>query len=435
MEFKKYAFIVACGFLMSRPGVAQNEKLKTEIDRLTMEEVPKVVAWRRDFHLHPELGNREVRTAGIIAAHLKSLGLEVKTGVGITGVVGVLRGGKPGPVVALRADIDALPVTERTPVPFASKETTMYNGVSTGVMHACGHDSHTAMLMGVAEVLSKVKSQLSGSVKFIFQPSEEGAPKGEEGGASLMIKEGVMENPKVDVIFGLHIWAQTPVGKIDYHPGGMMASSDAFSIKVKGKQTHGASPWLGVDPIVTSALIVTGLQTVVSRMTPLAETPAVVTVGSMNGGNRGNIIPEEVNMTGTIRCFDTNVQLKIHDEIRRAVKGIAESQGATAEVEIKIGNPVTYNDPALVEKMLPTLREVSGPGNCIPAIPRMVAEDFAQYEKVVPGFFFILGGLPKDVPVEQSAPHHTPDFYIDEGGFGLGVRAFCHLVVDYAVKK
>jgi len=414
---------------------AQTETLKAKMDRLAQIEEPKVIAWRRDIHEHPELSNREVRTSELIAKHLQSLGLEVQTGIAKTGVVGILRGGKPGPVIALRADMDALPVTERVNIPFASKVITDYNGGKTGVMHACGHDSHVAILMGTAEVLSQVKSELAGTIKFIFQPAEEGAPAGEVGGASIMVKEGVMENPKVEAIFGLHIGAQTPVGTIDYHSGGTMASSDGLSIVVKGKQSHGANPWLGIDPIVTSALIITNLQTIVSRMTPLTETPAVVTIGSINGGNRGNIIPEEVKMTGTIRCFDTKVQLKIHEQIRRIAKSVAESQGATAEVNISINNPVLYNDPALVAKMLPSIQEVTGADHCHNALAQTGAEDFAHYGKVAPSFFFFLGGLPKGTKVEDSAPHHTPDFYIDESGFILGVKTFCHMVVDYAQKK
>ena len=431
MSRKKYALFCCCIIAMSTSCIAQSEGLKAKMDRLAQEEEAKVIAWRRDFHEHPELSNREVRTADIVAKHLTSLGLEVQTGVAKTGVVGILKGGKPGPVIALRADMDALPVTERVDIPFASKVVTEYNGVKTGVMHACGHDSHTAILMGTAEVLSKVKNELSGTIKFIFQPAEEGAPAGEVGGASIMIKEGCLENPKVEAIFGLHISAQTEVGKINYRSGGTMASSDAFTIKIKGKQTHGANPWLGIDPIVTGSLMVTTFQTIVSRMTPLTETPAVVTVGSFNGGNRGNIIPEEVKMTGTVRCFDTKVQMRIHDEIRRIVKNIAESQGATAEVDIQIGNPVTYNDPTLTEKMAPSLKEVVGEKNIFIANAQTGAEDFAHYQKVVPGLFFFLGALPKGTKVENSGPHHTPDFYLDESGFVLGVKAFCHLVVDY----
>jgi amidohydrolase len=332
---------------------AQNgddEKLKKELDELAQKVEQKVIAWRRDFHQNPELSNREARTSKIVAEHLKSLGFEVQTGIAKYGVIGILKGGKSGPVIALRADMDALPVTERVDLPFASKVVTEYNGASTGVMHACGHDSHTAILMGVAEILSKKKAELRGTIKFIFQPAEEGAPRGERGGASVMVEEGALENPKVEAIFGLHINSMTPVGTLRYKSGGTMASSDGLQIKVKGKQTHGASPWTGVDPITTAAYIITGLQTVVSRMSPLTETPVVVTIGSIHGGNRGNIIPEEVTMTGTIRCLDAKIQEQVHEKIKQVATKIAESQGATAEVEITRSNPITYNNPELTKK-------------------------------------------------------------------------------------
>lgn len=416
-------------------GLAQNDAaLKKEMDQLADKVEQKVISWRRDLHQNPELSNRETRTAKVVAEHLQSLGLEVQTGIAKTGVVGILRGGKPGPVVALRADMDGLPVTERVNLPFASKVKTEYNGQTVGVMHACGHDSHVAILMGTAEVLSKVKKDLRGTIKFIFQPAEEGAPKGERGGAGVMVEEGVLENPKVEAIFGLHINSLTPVGTIRYRAEGTMASSDPMTIKVKGKQTHGASPWTGVDPITTAAYIITTLQTVVSRMTPLNETPAVVTIGSIHGGNRENIIPEEVVMLGTIRCLDTEIQDKIHAQIKNIVKNVAESQGATAEVEIVKKNPVTYNNPALTRKMLPSLEEVVGENNVRVTVPSTGAEDFAYYQLKIPGFFFFLGGMAKDKSAVEVAPHHTPDFYLDESGFIHGVKAFCHLVVNYSAK-
>ncbi|MEY4935072.1 MAG: hypothetical protein RIS64_1431 [Bacteroidota bacterium] len=410
----------------------KNAALKAKMDKSAQEIESKVVAWRRDFHQNPELSNRETRTAEIIAKHLKSLGLEVQTGIAKTGVVAILKGGKPGPVIALRADIDALPVTERAPIPFASKVRTTYNGVETGVMHACGHDTHTAILMGTAEVLTKYKSEIAGTIKFIFQPAEEGAPKGEKGGAGVMIEEGVLENPKVETIFGLHISAQTTVGTIRYRSGGTMASSDRLYIKIKGKQTHGANPWQGVDPILTGAMIVQGLQNVVSRQTPLNETPAVVTIGMFQAGNRENIIPEEANLTGTIRCLDAKIQKQIHENIKRTAINIAESQGATAEVTIDIGNPVTYNNPELTKRMLPTLEAVAGESNVNVIVAATGAEDFAKYQEKIPGLFFFLGGMPKDKIAAETGPHHTPDFFIDESGFVLGVRSFCHLVLDYA---
>ena len=414
----------------------KNAALKAKLDKLADAEEPKVLAWRRDFHQNPELSNNEYKTAEKIAKHLRDLKFdEVKTGVAKTGVIGILKCGKPGPVVALRADIDGLPVTERGNLPFKSTVRTTFNDIETGVMHACGHDSHTAMLMGTAEVLSKMKSELSGTIVFLFQPAEEGAPRGEEGGAGRMIKEGALDNPKVETIFGLHIMAQVPVGTIRYRPSGAMASSDALMITVKGKSAHGANPWDGVDPIVVGAQIIMGLQTVVSRMTPLTESAAVVTIGSFHSGIRGNIIPEEAKMIGTIRALDPKVQKQVHENIKRVVKGIAESAGATADCEIQIGNPVTFNNPELTKKMYPTLEEVAGVDNVNVSIPWTGAEDFAKYQEKIPGFFFFLGGMPKGKAAVEVASHHTPDFFIDESGFTLGVKAFCHLVVDYAAKK
>ena len=393
----------------------------------------KVIAWRRDFHQHPELGNSETRTAGIIAAHLKSLGIEVKTGVAKTGVVGVLKGGKPGPVVALRADMDALPVTERTPLPFASKVKATYNNQEVGVMHACGHDTHVAMLMGVAEILAGMKKDLKGTVKFVFQPAEEGPPFGEEGGAELMVKERVMENPKVDVIFGLHINSQTEVGKITYRPGGTMASVNDIKITVKGKQAHGAYPWSSVDPIVVSAQIINNLQTIVSRNLNITENPGIVTIGSIHGGNRTNIIPEQVEMLGTIRALSPADEKMLIARIKEVATKTAESAGATAEVKIPLSvrYPVTYNDPALTEKMLPTLRETAGADNVVlrPAVTG--AEDFSFFQEKVPGLFLFLGGMPKGKDPLQAPSHHTPDFFIDESGLKLGVKALTNLTLDY----
>ncbi len=427
-----------CTMVCTLPMVAQkdpNVALKKKLDELAHGVEAKVVAWRRDFHQNPELSNRETRTAKVIAEHLKALGLDVRTGVAKTGVVGILKGGKAGPTVALRADIDALPVTERTDVPFKSKARTTFNGIETGVMHACGHDCHTAILMGTAEVLAQAKKDIAGTVVFVFQPAEEGAPKGETGGAGDMIKEGVLDNPKVETIFGLHMAAQAPAGSIGYRAGGSQASSDRFSIVVKGKQTHGAMPWGGIDPIVVGSQIVMGLQTIVSRMTPLTESPVVITVGMFQAGLRENIIPEEAKMMGTIRVLDPKIQKEVHDNMRRLVTNIAEASGTTAELTIEIGNPVTYNDPALTKKMYPSLEEVAGENNIRMQLPTTAAEDFAKYQEKIPGLFFSLGGMPKGKAAVEVAPHHTPDFYIDESGFVLGIKAFCHLVVDYGAKK
>ncbi len=414
---------------------AQTGPMLAKMDKTAESLEKKVVAWRRDFHEHPELGNREFNTMAKIAAHLQSLGMEVKTNVGKTGVVGLLKGGKPGPVVALRADMDGLPVTERVDLPFKSQVKTEYNGQTTGVMHACGHDTHVAMLMGAAEVLASVKNDLKGTVKFIFQPAEEGAPKGEEGGAQLMVKEGVLENPKVDAIFGLHINSMTEVGTIRYRPGATMAAVDEYSIKIRGKQTHGANPWLGVDPIVTASQVVMGLQTIVSRNLPLTDNAAVVTVGAIHGGIRQNIIPEEVNMIGTIRSLDPAMQKTIHRRINEIATNIAESAGAKADVDINVMYPVTYNDPKLTEQMLGSLETLAGKDNVKLTPAATGAEDFSFYQQKVPGFFYFLGGMTKGRKLEDAAPHHTPDFQIDESCFVLGMKSLYHLTVDYMEQK
>lgn len=401
------------------------------VDQLIIDVEPKVIEWRRHFHENPELSNREFRTAEKIAEYLKSLGLEVKTGIAHTGVVGILNGNQPGPVVALRADIDALPVTERTPVPFASKVIDTYNGAETGVMHACGHDAHIAMLMGVAEVLSKIKNELKGTVLFIFQPAEEGAPIGEEGGAELMIKEGVLKNPNVDVIFGLHISSKTTVGQIEYKPGGIMASAQTFTIKVKGKQAHGSTPWLGTDPIVVAAQIINGLQTIVSRDTELTKEAAVISVGMIKGGVRSNIIPEEVDMIGTIRTLDYEMQKKIHIEMKHRVPAIAEAFGATATIEIDKGYPITYNNVNLTAEMVPSLEKAVGKENVKLISAITGAEDFSFFQNEIPGLYFFVGGKPVNVEKKDATGHHTPDFYIDESGFIYGVKSFVELTIDY----
>lgn len=393
----------------------------------------KVIDWRRDFHEHPELGNHETRTAGIIAKHLQSLGIEVKTGVAKTGVVGILKGGKPGPVVALRADMDGLPVVERVNIPFASKVKTTFNGQEVGAMHACGHDSHMAILMGVAEVLSSMKKDIPGTVKFIFQPAEEGPPFGEEGGAELMVKEGVLQNPKVDVIFGLHINSQTEVGKITYRPGGTMAAVNDMQIVVKGKQAHGAYPWSSIDPVVVSAQIVNNLQTIVSRNLNVTENPGIVTIGSIHGGNRSNIIPEKVEMMGTLRALSDADEKMIIERVKQVATKTAESAGATAEVKIpfSVHYPVTFNHVELTEKMLPTLKATAGDANVMLKPPVTGAEDFSFFQQKAPGLFFFLGGMPKGQDPLKAPSHHTPDFYIDESGFTLGVKALCNLTLNY----
>ena len=412
------------------PLHAQSSKLDAEVDRLLPQVQAKVIAWRRDIHEHPELSNRETRTAELVANHLRSPGLEVRTGVAHTGVVGVLKGGKPGPVVALRADMDALPVTEEVDVPFASKVRTTYNGQDVGVMHACGHDTHTAMLMGVAEILAGMRKDLPGTVKFIFQPAEEGAPTGERGGAELMIEEGALDDPKPSAIFGLHV-LPFPAGDIRYRPGGIMASADAFRIVVHGRQTHGAQPWNGVDPIVVASQIVLGLQTITSRQVDLTAGPDVITVGAINGGVRFNIIPDSVVMQGTIRTFDTAVRNDIHQRIRRTAESIAQSAGATAQVVIDTFTAVTYNDPALTQQVLPTLREVAGANHVTLTPPITPAEDFSRYQQRVPGVFFFLGITPPGTDPSKAAPNHSPRFFVDEAALPTGVRAMAHLAVDY----
>ena len=406
---------------------AQQER----IDALAAAVEPKVIAWRRDIHQHPELGNREFRTSKLVAEHLRSLGLEVQTGVAHTGVVALLRGSKPGPVVALRADMDALPVTEEVDLPFASKVRTQWAGKDTGVMHACGHDTHVAILMGTAEILTQMKADLPGTVKFIFQPAEEGPPPGEEGGALLMIKQGVMENPKPDVVFGLHIGSQVETGQLAYRPGPVMAAADILRITVRGRQTHGAAPWRGVDPIVVAAQIVLGLQTIVSRQVNISKEPAVVTIGGIDGGNRFNIIPDKVEMVGTVRTFDEALRDDIHRRIRATAENIAAASGATAEVAIEKGYAVTVNDPALTQRMLPTLERVAGSANVVLTDRRMGAEDFSFLAQRAPGLFVFLGGSPKGADLSKVAFNHSPRFTIDESALVLGVRTLTHLTVDY----
>jgi len=405
--------------------------MSREIDAATAKLVPKLIEWRRHIHRYPELSNREIKTAKYVEEHLRRLGIDVRTGVAKTGVVGVLKGGLPGPVIGLRADMDALPVTERNSLPFASKEMGEYNGQKVGVMHACGHDTHVAMLMGTAEVLAGMKDKIKGTVVFIFQPAEEGPPAGEEGGADLMVREGVMDNPKMDAVFGIHINSKTEIGTIKYKPGSMMAASDWFSIKVKGKQTHGAYPWQGTDPIAVATQIYTGLQMIVSRQSNLPKAPVIITVGKINGGVRENIIPEELVMAGTIRTLDSEMQAEVHQKIRVTAQKIAESMGATAEVSIDKKTPVTYNTPALVEKMLPSLQKAAGRDNV--KLDEWVtgAEDFAFYGAKAPAFFFIVGGMPKGMSPNDAAPHHTPDFMIDDSRLDVGVKAFCNIVFDY----
>jgi len=425
-------FSIACGCLLASTCFAQmSAKLQAKVDQQAKEIESRVIEWRRHFHQNPELSNNEFKTAAFVAEHLKKLGIEVQTGVAKTGVVGLLKTGKPGPVIALRADMDALPVTERNSLPFASKERTVFNGQETGVMHACGHDTHIAILMAVAEILSKNKNDLKGTVKFIFQPAEEGPPEGEEGGAALMVKEGVLDNPKVDVIFGLHIQSISTLGKILYKPAGMMAASDWFTIKVKGKQSHGAAPWMGIDPVVVSAQIINGLQTIVSRQTELTKEAAVISVGRIQAGVRENIIPEEAFMAGTIRTLDNEMRQKIHDKLKLTATKIAESAGATAEISIVNKTPITYNNIALTEKMVPSLQRAAGASNVNEINAVTGSEDFGFFQQNVPGLFFFVGAMPADQDPGKVPAHHTPDFMIDERGMLVGLKAMLNVTLDF----
>ncbi len=426
---KIFALIIA-SFLFTHQVLPID--LSEEINKAVEKIMPKVIEWRRHIHQYPELSNREYKTAKFVEEHLRRLGLEIRTGIAHTGVIGILRGGQPGPTIGLRADMDALPVKERVNLPFASKETAEYNGQIVPVMHACGHDTHVAILLGTAEVLSSMRDKIKGTIVFIFQPAEEGAPVGEEGGAALMVKQGVMDNPKIDAIFGLHINSQTEIGKIKYKSGAVMASSDWFWIKVKGKQTHGSQPWNGIDPIAVASQIINGLQMIVSRQSELTKAPVVITVGKINAGIRENIIPEELTMSGTIRTLDSQMQKDVHEKIRLTATKIAESFGATAEVSIETKTLVTYNPPDLVQKVLPSLEKAAGKENVVETEWTTGAEDFSFYGTKAPAFFFFIGGMPKGQDPKKAPAHHTPDFYIDDSRLDVGIKAFCNIVFDMA---
>ena len=396
----------------------------------------RVIEWRRHFHEHPELSNREFKTAERIAQYLRSLDLEVHSGIAHTGVAGVLRGGRPGPVIALRADMDALPVTERVDVPFKSTAIGEYQGETVGVMHACGHDGHMAILLGVAEVLAQRRNSLPGTVLFIFQPAEEGAPAGERGGASLMLEEGLFEIVRPEAAFGLHLFSDLPVGVIGYRKGPFMAGSDRLRIVVTGRQTHGSRPWGGIDPIAAAAQIISGLQMVVSRQTDISHLPVVITIGKIDGGVRANIIPDSVEMHGTLRTFDADMREAIIERIERTVTRTAEASGATATLALGDDpNPVTRNDPALTERMLPTLRRVAGAENVREIGLQTTAEDFAVYANRVPSLYFWVGVTPPGVDPEAAPSNHSPEFYLDEASLGVGMRALLHLAVEYLAPR
>ncbi len=434
------AMAMAAALLSAGTALAETAPLDGRIDAAVNAVEPKVIAWRRDIHQNPELGFQEVRTAKLVADHLTALGYEVKTGVGRTGVVALLRGGKPGPVVALRADMDALPVKEEVDVPFASKVMATWRGQQVSVMHACGHDAHVAILMGVAEVLASLKADLPGTIKLLFQPAEEGSPDGTAGGATSMVRDGAMQNPKPEAIFGLHVTSAMRVGDIALKPAGLMASSDSLRIEIKGSQTHGAMPWGGVDPIVAAAQVVMALQTIPSRQIDVTRSPVVVTVGSIHGGNRGNIIPDTVVMEGTIRSHDEGIRDQLHAKIKEVTEATARAAGAEAKVAINRGYPVTYNDPPLTEWAGASLRRAAGDERVQESRPVMGAEDFSILAREAPGVFFFLGVTPADkrpgaTGMGGAAPNHSPRFFIDESGLKLGVRALSFLAVDYLGRK
>jgi amidohydrolase len=430
MRSSTFGGVVFLGAVLLSSSVSTSQSLSAEIDKLAAAVEPQLIQWRRHLHQHPELSNREVETAKYVAEQLRSLGLEPQTGIARTGVVALLRGGRPGPVVALRADMDGLPVREEVNLPFASKAIGEYEGNKVGVMHACGHDTHVAILLAAAKVLTQMKDRLPGSVKFIFQPAEEGAPLDERpAGAEQMVAEGVMQNPKVDAIFGLHVFANVPTGTITYRSGPFMAAADQFDIIVTGKQTHGSAPWRGVDPIVVGSQIVTALQTIVSRHVDITLLPAIVSVGQFQSGVRNNIIPETARLVGTIRTFDTKVQDDIHARVKKIAEGIAAGAGATVDVRITRGYPVTANDPALTARMLPTLERVA-PGKVKESELITGAEDFTYFQRQAPGLFIFLGITPPEQAGKAPA-NHSPLFFVDEKALPTGVRALAHLTVDY----
>ncbi|MDH5609512.1 MAG: amidohydrolase [Cyclobacteriaceae bacterium] len=424
-------FLLFCLLISGMASLAQPAKVSSKANELAVKTEQKMIDWRHDIHQNPELSNREFNTAEKIATHLRSLGIEVQTGVAKTGVVGILKGAKPGPVIGLRADMDALPVTERVPLDWASTVTSTYNNIETGVMHACGHDTHVSILMATAEVLAQMKNELRGTVKFVFQPAEEGAPPGEEGGAKLMVSEGVLKNPDVDVMFGLHINAQTPVGMVTYKSGGTLAAADRWVMKIKGRQSHGSTPWSGIDPIVTAAQIINGMQSIISRQTELTKEAAVLSVGLIRGGVRNNIIPEEVEMIGTIRTLDTQMQDKLHADFQRVATHIGESMGAEVTLEITKTVPVTYNDPELTARSVAFIQQAIGAENVKTKKAITGAEDFSFFANEVPSFFFFVGGCPAGTDPSTAAPHHTPDFYVDDSGMLTGLKAMLSATLGY----
>ena len=421
--------LAAC---LALPAFAQDAQRAEVIDAARKLQA-SVVEWRRDLHRHPELGNRETRTAGLVAEHLRALGLEPRTGIATTGVTAVLRGGKPGPRIALRADMDALPVTERTGLPFASTATATYRGETTGVMHACGHDAHTAILMGVAQALVAMRDELPGEVLFVFQPAEEGPPDGEEGGAEEMLAQGLFDDFKPDAIFGLHVFSTLNAGQVGVRGGPLMAASDRFNIVVQGRQTHGSRPWGGIDPIVAAADVVGTAQSIVSRRQNISRQPVVVSFGAIRGGIRYNIIPDSVELVGTIRTFDEDMRQQVFADLANVAGKVAEAHGATAVAKVPDtkGNPVTVNDPELTARMRPSLEKVVGAGSVIDPGLTMGAEDFSFYAREVPAMFFFVGATPAGQDPLKAPSNHSPEFFLDESALDVGLRALLQVSLDY----
>ena len=430
MKKNYFSFILIFSLFLSF-GQSFDEK----IEQLINDNLSQTIDLRHWFHENAELSNREFKTAARIAEELEKIGYKPVTGVAKTGVVAILNAGKPGPVVGLRADIDGLPVKERTNIPWASKMKGIYNGEEVPVMHACGHDMHTAILLTTAKILYEIKDEIPGQVKFIFQPAEEGAPPGEEGGAELMVKEGVLKNPDVDAIFGLHVWSGLYSGQVYLRPEGIMAAVNEFRIDLKGVQTHGSTPWTGRDPIVTAAQIVNSLQTIVSRSLPLTEAGAVVTIGSIHGGVRSNIIPEDLYMLGTIRTLDNNMKATVLERLEQIVYNVAESNNIEAKITYLVSYPITYNDPYLYQEILPTLERVNGEKNVHLMKAITGAEDFSYFQEKVPGTYFFIGGSKPDVDLSTVAPHHTPDFYVDDSAISTGIRSMVSLTIDYILEN
>jgi len=428
-----HALVAGMSFAMCALGAPAQSAQRPAVAAAAKAEQAKLVAWRRDFHQHPELSNREERTAQTVAAELRKLGLKPRTGIAHHGVVAIIEGGRPGPRVALRADMDALPVTEQTGLPFASKATTTFNGQATGVMHACGHDGHTSILLGIADALVAMRKDLPGSVMLLFQPAEEGVPPGEQGGAPLMLEEGVFRTFKPDAIFGLHVFSTLQAGQIGVRQGPLMAASDRFTIKVKGRQTHGSRPWGGIDPVVAAADVIGTAQTIVSRRTDLAKLPAVVTFGTVHGGIRFNIIPDDVEMSGTIRTFDAGMREKIFADLKNVAEHVGAAHGATVEARVPDapGNPVTVNDPQLTARMLPSLEAVAGKGKVVEPPLQMGAEDYAYFARQVPSMYFFVGATAEGIDPATAPSNHSPQFNMDESALDLGFRALLQVTLDY----